>query len=145
MCLYVDNKLLQGETLSHCRPQTSLLLQMIHFIQGTFFSPSPDLNYIPLVLFFCDFVFGHSVAIEVICVLLERTLQSTFHDIVKSFQSQYPASLRALHITNKEKNKKLGLAIKAYMASFFEKKMSLIILPVPPRLNHFNCFQAWFF
>ena len=99
MCLYVDNKLLWGRTLSHCRPQTSLLLQMIHFIPGNSFFPlSPDLNYIPLVLF-CDFIFGVSVAMEVMWVLLEhtRTLQSTFHVVVKSFQSWYQTLLRALH------------------------------------------------
>ena len=78
MCLYVDNKLLWGRTLSHCRPQTSLLLQMILFIQGTFF-PSTDLNYIPLVLF-CDYIFGVSVAMAVMWGLLEHTstIESTF-------------------------------------------------------------------
>lgn len=71
---------------------------MIHFIQGTFFLPSPDLNYIPLVLF-CDFIFGVSVAMAVMWVLLEhtRTIESTFHVIVKSFHSLYQALLQALH------------------------------------------------
>lgn len=64
-----------------------------------FFSSSPDLNYIPLVLF-CDFIFGVSVAMAVMWVLLEHTrlrLESTFRIIVKSFQSLYQALLRASH------------------------------------------------
>lgn len=71
---------------------------MIYFIQGTFFPPFPDLNYIPLVLF-CDFIFGVSVAMAVMWVLLDHThmIESTFHVIVKSFQSLYQALLQALH------------------------------------------------
>lgn len=101
MCLYVDNRLLWGRTLSHCRPQTGLLLQMIHFIQGTFSflsSSLPDLNYVPPVLF-CDVIFGVSVAMAVMWVSLEhaRTTESTFHVIVKTFQSLYQALLQELH------------------------------------------------
>ena len=61
-------------------------------------SPFPDLNYIPAVLF-CDVIFAVSVAMAVMWVPLEhaRTIESTFHVIVKSFQSLYQALLQELH------------------------------------------------
>lgn len=53
-----------------------------------YFFPSPDLNYIHLVLF-CDFIFGLSVAMAVMLAPLEHTRmkESTFHVIVKTFQT----------------------------------------------------------
>lgn len=98
MCLYVDNKLLWGRILSHCRPQSSLLLQMIHFMQETvfFFLSWSQLcsSYIVLLNYFwwlcCH---GSDVGPTADALMI----QSTFHVIVKSFQSQYRALLQALH------------------------------------------------
>lgn len=111
MCLYVDNKLLWGRSLSHSLPQTSLLLQMMAFLSIFFQRIS-----MKLLILFCNFIFGVPVTMVVMCVLLEdaQITQLTFHVIVKAFQ----ASIK-LFSKNCTTLQNSCLAIKAYSGSHF--------------------------